>query len=86
MWANVTSAQLWYLKKYTSFEVKVTIGTKISPKLSAEGLQKDVMGAAIVPVGVTRALWLNILHFMLNCLESGELNQVPFPGPKVSSV
>lgn len=60
----------------------------MSPELSAEGLLKDVMGAAIVPVGVTLlgALWLDISHFMLNCLESRELNQVPVADPKVSSV
>lgn len=34
-------------KKKKSFEVKVTIGTYISPKLSNEGLLKDVMGAAV---------------------------------------
>lgn len=68
--------------------MKVTIVAKISPELSDEGLLKDVMGAAIVPVCLTLlgALWLNVLHFMLNCLERAELNQVPVPGPKVSSV
>lgn len=75
-------------KKNRSFEVKVTTGAKTSSVLSAEGLLKDFMGAAIAPARLTLpgALWLNILHFMLNCLESAELNQVPVVGPKVSSV
>ena len=66
-----------------------------SPELADGGLLKGVVAPSIVPLPPSPSLslflslflslsvWLTILDFMRNCLESAALlNQFPFPGPK----
>ena len=73
--------------KHESFCVKVTVGSnRKSLELADGGLLKGVVATSVVPVqphpSRSLSVWLTILDFMRNCLESAVLNQFPFPGPK----